>query len=76
MDDDYDPEAILADPDAPEIHKKIARINIGIRDRGEHWSKCANCGEPYQVTEAGNDTLCSDACEAEYIAYIMNPEGY
>ena len=52
---DYDPDAILADPDAPLIHKVYAEINIGIRDRGEKWSKCANCGEPYEIIVPGTE---------------------
>jgi hypothetical protein len=59
----YDPDAILADPTAHPIHKRYAYINIGIRDRGERWAKCANCGEPYQLTEAWSDgTVCSQRC--------------
>lgn len=65
---DYNPDAILADPDAHPIHRMYAAINIGIRDRGEHWSKCANCGEPYQLTEEWfSDTVCSDRCGDELL---------
>ena len=31
----YDPDAILADPNAHPVHKLYAEINVGIRDRGE-----------------------------------------
>ncbi|MBD3004637.1 hypothetical protein [Streptomyces sp. 5-10] len=72
--EEYDPGAILADPNAHPIHKLYAEINIGIRDRGEAWSKCANCGQPYQLTEKWSaDTVCSEQCSAEYLAYVNNP---
>jgi hypothetical protein len=69
---EYDPDAILADPDALPIHKAYALINIGIRDRGEEWSKCPNCGVPYQLTEEwSNPSICSDHCANAYTAYLM-----
>lgn len=69
---DYDPDAILADPDAHPIHKVYAAINIGIRDRGEHWSKCANCGDPYQLTEEwGDSTVCSERCYSAFASWLM-----
>lgn len=69
---DYDPEAILADPEAPMIHKVYAMINIGVRDRGEQWAKCPNCGDPYMITEEwSNGTVCSERCGAEFIASIQ-----
>lgn len=72
---DYDPDIILADPDAHPIHKVYAAINIGIRDRGERWAKCPNCGDPYQLTEQWDDTtVCSERCGQEYAAYVMNPD--
>lgn len=75
MSEPYDPDAILADPEAHPIHKMYAEINIGIRDRGERWSKCPNCGQPYQLTEEwSNDSICSDRCAAEYVAYLNDPE--
>lgn len=68
----YDPDAILADPSAHPKHKAIAAINIRIRDHGERWAKCANCGDPYQITEAwDNGTLCSLPCEAEFTDYLL-----
>lgn len=71
----YDPDAILADPSAPVVHKIYAAINIGIRDRGERWSKCANCGEPYQLNEEWKDeTVCSQSCFQSYLSYVQNPE--
>lgn len=67
----YNPDAILADPNSHPIHKRYAAINIGIRDRGESWSKCANCGEPYQLTaEWSADGICSQACHDDYVAYL------
>jgi transposase len=70
----YDPDAILADPFAHPIHKMYAEINIGIRDRNEVWSKCPNCGEPYQLTEEWQDpTVCSEACYSGYLAYLDDP---
>jgi len=72
MDDRYDPDAILADPAAHPVHKVYAAINIGIRDRGERWSKCANCGQPYQLTEERDrEPLCSPGCDREYTAYLL-----
>lgn len=72
---EYDPEAILADPDAPFEHKVYAEINIGIRDRGEQWSKCPNCGLPYQITEEWSSTdICSERCAADYLSYL--DQGY
>lgn len=72
---DYDPEAILADPYSHPKHVAYALINIGIRDRGERWSKCCNCGEPYQLTAAWGDmTTCSESCSNGYADYIMSGE--
>ena len=69
----YDPDAILADPFAHPKHKAYALINIGIRDRGERWSKCANCGDPYQLTgEWGDMTVCSDRCASEFTSYLLD----
>lgn len=66
--ENYDPDAILANPDAHPIHKMYAEINIGIRDRGERWTKCANCGEPYQLIENHwtNETVCNEDCDYEF----------
>ena len=59
----YDPDAILADPNAHPVHKLYAEINVGIRDRGERWVKCMNCGDPYQLTSAwGDPYVCSEPC--------------
>lgn len=67
----YDPDAILADPDAHPLHKVYAAINIRIRDHGEQWSKCPNCGNPYQLTEEWSDpTVCSPECHDAYAAYV------
>ena len=71
----YDPDAILADPRSHPKHVAIAAINIGIRDRGERWSKCANCGDPYQLTDGwGDSTVCSASCASEYVTYLNHPE--
>lgn len=52
-----------------------AEINIGIRDRGEKWSKCPNCGQLYQLTDEWNDTtVCSDRCAEDYLAYVNDPD--
>jgi hypothetical protein len=67
----YDPEAILADPFAHPIHKAYAAINIDVRDNGATWSKCANCGDPYKLTEAWSAAeICGDACWRDYMAYL------
>ena len=71
---DYDPEAILNDPSAPLIHKMYALINIDVRDNGTHWSKCANCGDPYVVESGGSLTVCDDDCAREFEAYLMHGE--
>ncbi len=74
----YDPDAILADPLSHPKHKAYAAINIGIRDRGESWAKCANCGDPYQLTEQwSNGTVCSESCEREFAADLgLVPTGH
>ena len=70
---DYDPDAILADPNAHPVHKMYARINIGIRDHGERWAKCLDCGDPYQITDQWqNGTFCSEACGAETDDYMRS----
>jgi hypothetical protein len=73
MSERYDPEAILADPEAHPVHKMYAEINIGIRDRGERWSKCMNCGTPYRFTSIwDNPVACSQTCLTEYVAYVSD----
>jgi hypothetical protein len=75
MTDDYDPDAILAEPKSHPLQKMYAEINIGIRDRGEVWSKCPNCGEPYQITEEWTDpTVCSQECGDDYARYVCYPD--
>jgi hypothetical protein len=72
----YDPDAILADLNSHPLHVMYAKINIGIRDRGERWAKCANCSSPYQLTEAWSDaTVCSGPCFDDYRAYVMGETG-
>ena len=74
MTEKYDPDAILADPDAHPKHKAYAAINIGIRDRGERWAKCANCGDPYRLgPDWESDTVCSETCARQFTAYLMGP---
>jgi len=71
----YDPDAILADPHAHPKHKAYAAINIGIRDHGERWSKCADCGNPYQLTEEWDDmTFCSARCADAFTADLLGGE--
>jgi len=73
----YDPDAILADPDAHPKHRAIAAINIRVRDHGEHWAKCCNCGDPYQLTEQWPyPDVCSGRCAAQYVAYLNNPDDW
>jgi hypothetical protein len=68
----YDPDAILADPSAHPKHKVYAAINVGIRDRGERWAKCANCGDPYQLTDDwGDATVCSPDCFESFGTYLL-----
>ena len=68
----YNPDAILADPFAHPKHKAIAAINIRIRDHGERWAKCANCGDPYQITEDWlSETVCSRSCGAQFSDYLL-----
>lgn len=67
----YNPDAILADPNAHPIHKMYAEINIGVRDRGERWSKCFNCGVPYQLTPEWDDAnVCSTSCEDGMLTFL------
>jgi hypothetical protein len=69
--DKYNPDAILADPTSHPTHKMYAEINIRIRDRGERWSKCANCGDPYRLTpEWDAQDICSDRCFKDYMRYL------
>lgn len=69
------PEMILKDLNAHPTHVMYALINLGVRDRGERWAKCANCGHPYQLTNVwSSETVCSDPCAKAYGAYLNNPE--
>jgi rubredoxin len=75
MSEFYDPDEIIADPNAPLVHKLYAAVNIGVRDRGERWSKCANCGSPYQLTEEWDtEEICSMTCWESYRLYVENPD--
>lgn len=68
---DYDPDAILANPLSHPAHVLIARINIGVRDRGEQWSKCPSCGMPYIKTEEWSDeTVCSPGCHDAFAEHL------
>lgn len=70
----YNPDKILADIGSHPVHRLYAEVNIGIRDRGERWSKCANCGELYQLDEEWSDhTVCSDRCFKEFAASFSEP---
>ena len=73
----YDPDAILADPNSHPIHRRIAEINIRIRDHGEHWGKCANCGELYQMTpEWSSETVCSKNCYNSFRDDLLSDRGW
>jgi|GEM_PF-6298735 len=68
----YDPDAILANPDSRPEHVAYALINIGIRDRGERWAKCLDCGDPYQLTEEWDSgEFCSGPCGDRFTAYLL-----
>lgn len=70
---DYDPMAILADPDSHPKHVEVALANVRIAlNPGESWSKCANCGRIYLVGVHG-ETVCSRECFDSYLAYVNNP---
>ncbi len=61
----------LVDPGAHPLHVMYAAINQGIRDRGEHWEKCANCGDPYMFTEEwSTSTVCSERCYSQFLASL------
>lgn len=63
----YDPDAILADLQAHPTHRRYAQINKAIRDDGERWAKCLNCGIPFQITEQWDSEYhCSNDCGREY----------
>lgn len=65
----YDPDAILADPNSHPKHRAIAAINIDIRDNGARWAKCANCGDPYRLTqEWSSGAVCSEQCHQQFAA--------
>lgn len=72
MRETYDPDAILADPEAHPVHAMYAAINVDIRDNGARWRKCANCGEPYRLTaEWSSETVCGDVCADEFHASLF-----
>lgn len=73
MSQPYDPDEVLADPDAHPLHTVYALINKDVRDNGAEWSKCANCGFPYRLSEEWSDgTVCSPRCFRDYTAYVMS----
>lgn len=44
-------------------------------EQGGRWSKCANCGDPYPLTEDWtSETVCSNECSSSYADYLMNPD--
>ena len=54
-----------------------AAVNIGIRDRGEAWMKCANCGRLARMDVPefeGDGTVCSPRCFDEFAASLT--EGF
>lgn len=59
---DYDPLAILANPESAPEHELIALVNLRIAMHpDEAWGKCANCGNIYRLPNALADA-CSDEC--------------
>lgn len=64
----------LANPESHPIHRRYAEINVGIRDRGERWAKCPNCGDPYRITPA-SDGDCRDGDRGEHDPVCRVPHG-
>jgi hypothetical protein len=65
-----DPEGTPFEYVHPE-HLNVAIINADIQQNHIRWMKCANCGEPYQITEEwSGGTVCSDDCDAEFRASL------
>lgn len=57
-------------------HALIAAINADIAQNGTSWTKCANCGQPYQLTEQWvSGTVCSEQCDREFAADIQDQLG-
>lgn len=70
---DYDPLAILADPEAEPEHELTALVNLRIAMHPEEsWDKCANCGLIYRQ---GSSTVCSDECWQAYARCIAAETG-
>lgn len=50
-----------------EINRQVAA--------GRQWVKCADCGNPYPITEAWSDsTVCSDTCWINYSNYLESEQ--
>lgn len=55
-------------------HLAYEEINRQIKEEGRQWCKCANCGNPYPLSDDWGDmTVCSTDCWNDYAAYISNP---
>lgn len=53
-------------------HVFYAGINADIKENGNHYAKCANCGTVYQLTpEWSEGTVCSTSCGREFSNDIM-----
>lgn len=60
-----------SDGTRPILHLAYELINQAVALRGEHWSKCMNCGSPYRhqaKTEDRwtDDSICSQECLDEF----------
>lgn len=57
-------------PDMHPLHAAYAEVNRRVA-AGEHWTKCANCGSPYQMTaQWSNGTVCSSDCYSAFAASL------
>ena len=60
--------------DVDPLHMAYALANAETLAGTAFWSKCPNCGNPYNGAQEGaNDTTCSRACWDVYLAYVTNP---
>ena len=72
---DYDPLAILANPESAPVHELIALVNLRVAMHpDEQWSKCANCGHVFLV-RFGDGTVCSAECWDAYKDCIATGAG-
>lgn len=52
-------------------HVAYREMNRQIAEEGRQWCKCANCGNPYPLSdEWGDMTVCSSGCWADYASYL------